>query len=85
MDKLVEIHNYRAMAKEMKRIADALETFVAVYSAKCHADGYTVPNPKLTAEERALEVTYTDPEAEALNEVRRAMGQIVPEDLEEEP
>jgi len=52
MDKLVEIHNYRAMAKEMKRIADALETFVAVYSAKCHADGYTVPNPKLTAEER---------------------------------
>ena len=77
----IKIHNYRGMAKELKRIADTLDDFTAHYKARMFQEGFHPPVKPDT--DTKLEVSYVDPEEEFVDEVKELMGKL-PKDEEEE-
>jgi len=70
----IKIHNYRSLAKQLKRIADSLDTLTAHYVTRHYYDGINPP-PKEGADPK-IEITYSDPEQETIDEIRKALGQV---------
>ena len=61
--------------KQLERIAESLETIAALYKAECDAVGITaVPKKRINDPTEEGDVTYTDPDADFLRELKKEYG-----------
>ena len=75
----------RPLIKALTRIADSLEMLVRIQSAWADDMGYRItPLKPVHDPAKAADVSYTDEEADAMQEAREALSRLRQEETEDE-